>query len=217
MAKLLDAVHATSALTTHVHFAVDDDDPALPEYRKVMRAARDGDVLETGPRDGLTGWTNRVAVRRASEYRFLASLGDDMTPRTSGWDARLVRAIEQLGGTGFAYPFDGIREDIPEAVVMSSDIVTALGWMANPVLAHFWIDNTWADLGRGAGCIRYLRAVAVDHNHHVTGRTRLDATYASASQRVPADKAAYEKWRAEQMPADVALIRALRENARQPA
>jgi len=217
MAKLLEAVHSTAVLDTHVHFAADDDDPALPEYRKVMRAARDGDVFETGSRDGLVGWTNKIAVRRAGEYRFLASLGDDMTPRTPGWDARLARAIDEMGGTGFAYPWDGIREDIPEAVVMSSDIVAALGWMANPALAHFWIDNTWADLGKGAGCLRYLRAVAVDHNHYVTGKAKADATYGDAAGRIPADKAAYEKWRAERMADDVAVIRALRERSLQPA
>ena len=67
--------------------------------------------------------TNEVAVRRAGEYPFLASLGDDMVPRTPGWDRALIRGIERMGGTGIVYPWDGIREDIPEAVVLSSDIV----------------------------------------------------------------------------------------------
>ena len=79
----------------------------------------DGDEFETGPRGGLAEWTNRIAVRRAGEYRYLASFGDDHVPRTPGWDAALIRAIEAMGGTGMAYPFDGTREDIPEAVVAS--------------------------------------------------------------------------------------------------
>ena len=205
MAKLLDAVHRTRQLVTHVHFAADDDDPAVPEYRKVMRAAMPGDEFETGPRDGLAGWTNKIAVRRAPEYRFLASLGDDMLPRTAGWDARLARAIGD--GPGVAYPWDGIREDIPEAAVLSSEIVQALGWMCEPSLDHWYVDNVWADLGRGLGCLKYLRAVAVDHNHHVTGKTQIDDTYRSASQKIPADKAAYEKWRSERMDEDIAVIR----------
>ena len=89
-------------------------------------------MLEVGPRNGLCGWTNEVAVRRAAEYPYLASLGDDMVPRTKGWDRALVRAITDMGGTGLAYPWDGTREDIPEAVVLSSDIVQALGWMCAP-------------------------------------------------------------------------------------
>ena len=127
-------MHRTRRADTHVHIAVDEDDPALPEYRKSVRCMGDGDEFETGPRTGLAGWTNRIAVRRAGEYRYLASFGDDHVPRTPGWDAALIRAIEAMGGTGFAYPFDGTREDIPEAVVVSSDIVAALGWMCQPCL-----------------------------------------------------------------------------------
>ena len=152
IARLLDSVHATSRAETHLHVAVDEDDEKLPQYRAVMdKAGAEGDVLEVGTRKGLCGTTNDVAVRRAGEYPFLASLGDDMVPRTPGWDAALIRAINDMGGTGIAYPWDGTREDIPEAVVMSSDIVQVLGWMCMPDLAHWYPDNCWADLGRGAG------------------------------------------------------------------
>ena len=34
--RLLEAVHATARLTTHVHVAVDEDDPELAAYRTVM-------------------------------------------------------------------------------------------------------------------------------------------------------------------------------------
>jgi len=214
-ARLLAAVHATRKAATHVHIAVDDDDPALPEYRKAVRCMGDGDEFETGERTGLAGWTNRVAVRRAGEYRFLASFGDDMVPRTPGWDAALIRAIEGLGGIGFAYPWDGTREDIPEAVVASSDIVAALGWFCEPSLSHFYVDNVWADLGRATGCLRYLRAVAVDHLNPVA-QGRPDATSRDNGRSLAADKAAYDRWRAERMAADVAAIRKLREKALQP-
>ena len=213
-ARLIKAVQATSRAVTHVHIAVDEDDPALPEYRKAVRVMGDGDEFETGPRGGLAEWTNRIAVRKAGEYAYLASFGDDHVPRTPGWDAALIRAIESMGGTGMAYPFDGTREDIPEAVVVSSDIVAALGWMANPACQHWYIDDTWAALGKAAGCIRYLRAVAVDHlNLVVQGRP--DATSRDSGRTLDADKAAYEKWRRERMADDVAVIRKLRDKALQ--
>ena len=218
IARLLDAVHATRKLDTHVHVAVDSDDPRLGEYEAVMKDhGGDGDRMDCGPRKSLTGWTNDIAVRWAGEYPFLASLGDDMVPRTPGWDRALTRAITDLGGTGFSYPHDGIRTDVPEAVVMSSDIVRALGWMANPALEHFWIDNTWADLGRGAGCIRHLRVVVVEHLHPDAGKAAGDGTYAESNKKIPADRAAYFRWRAERMAGDVKTILALREKALQPA
>jgi hypothetical protein len=210
VARLLDAVHAKSRLMTHVHVAVDDDDPEIEQYRQVMDSdGGPGDVLETGPRKGLAAWTNEVAVRRAGEYPYLASFGDDHLPRTNGYDRALVRAIQDMGGTGFSYPWDGIRADIPEAVVVSSDIVKALGWMCQPALQHYWIDDTWADLGHGAGCIRHLRAVVVDHIHPDAGKAPGDKTYSDANGKIPADREAYYRWRAERMAADIRTIRAL--------
>jgi hypothetical protein len=209
---MLDSVHATRRAETHLHVAVDGDDDKLPQYQAVMgKAGQDGDMLETGPRKGLCGTTNDVAVRRAGEYPFLASLGDDMVPRTPGWDAALIRAIQDMGGTGFSYPWDGVREDIPEAVVMSSDIVQALGWMCEPTLAHWYPDNVWADLGRGAGCLRHCRAIAVDHLNPATGQVRADATNRDNGRSLDADRDAYWAWRRERMASDVEKIAMLRE------
>lgn len=218
IARLLDSVHDTARLDTCVHVAVDEDDEKLPQYQAVMaKAGRDGDVLEAGPRNGLCGWTNEIAVAQAERYPFLASFGDDHLPRTPGWDAALTRAITDMGGTGVAYPWDGIREDVPEACVMSSSIVAALGWMCLPGLQHWYGDNAWADLGQGAGCIRHLRAVAVDHLHPRARKASGDATYSQAGKSLDADRAVYYAWRAERMAADIATIVKLRERALQPA
>ena len=207
IARLLDAVRATAKMRTHVHVAVDDDDPELERYRYVMKqAAADGDRLTTGPRKGLAAWTNEIAVERAAEYPFLASLGDDHVPYTPGWDRALIRAIAEAGGTGFSYPWDGTREDIPEAVVMSSDIVTALGWMCLPELSHWFVDNVWADLGRGAGCLRHLRAIKVEH------AWKGDQTSKDSSESISADRDAYYAWRrSERMQQDIDTVISLRE------
>jgi hypothetical protein len=207
--RLLNGVHETSKLATHVHVAADDDDPDLESYRQVMdEAGSPGDVLETGPRKGLAAWTNEIALRRAGEYPFLASFGDDHLPRTQHWDYYLVRAIEHMGG-GFSYPWDGQREDVPQAVVVSSGIVQALGWMCEPSLQHYYVDNVWADLGRGAGCIRHCRAVAVDHVHPAAGKAPADKTYTEAGGKLAADREAYQEWRRSRMTGDIAKIIAL--------
>lgn len=218
IARMLDAVHATARLDTHLHVAVDEDDETLPQYQAVMaKAGGEHDVLETGLRKGLCAWTNEVAARRAGEYPFLASFGDDHVPRTPGWDAALVRGIRDMGGTGMTYPWDGTREDIPEAVVMSSDIVAALGWMCEPSLSHWYPDQVWADLGRGAGCLRHLRAIAVDHVHPATGQARADETTRDNGRSLEADRDAYWAWRRTRMAGDIKTIVKLRERALQPA
>ncbi len=212
IARLLDSVRETRRIDTHVHVAVDEDDPELPRYRAVMeKAGGEDDVLETGSRKGLAAWTNEIAVRRAAGYPFLASFGDDHVPRTPGWDAALVRGIQDMGGTGMTYPWDSTREDVPEAVVMSSDIVQVLGWMCEPSLSHWYVDNVWADLGRGAGCIRHLRAIAVDHIHPAAGKAPADATSRDNGRSLDADRDAYWAWRRERMAGDIEKIAMLRE------
>ena len=213
IARLLNAAHETSKLAVHVHVCVDDDDPERAGYEELAAEAPPGDFFEFGPRKGLAAWTNEVAVRRAAEYPFLASFGDDHLPKTRDWDYYLARAIEDFGGTGFSYPWDGTREDIPEAVVMSSGIVAKLGWMCMPDLQHWYVDNVWADLGRGADCLRHCRAVVVDHVHPAAGKAPADKTNAEAGEKLAADRDAYYAWRRDgRMAADIRKIIALREN-----
>jgi hypothetical protein len=217
IARLLATTHTLSRLTTHVHVAIDDDDPDRKDYGRVFAAHRaKGDVLQTGPRDTLVGWTNKIALAKAGDYTCVASFGDDHVPRTRGFDRALVTACTE-NGPAIAYPFDGMRDDIPEAPVVDSRIVLALGWLLNPAVSHYYGDDTLGALGRGAGCLRYLRAIAVDHAHPNTGAASGDATYAEATEKVTPDKAAYHQWRSERMAADVATVRALRESVLQPA
>jgi hypothetical protein len=212
IARLLDAVHATAKMKTHVHVAVDDDDPELDRYRQVMdHAAREGDKFTAGPRKNLAGWTNEIAVPMAENYPYLASLGDDHVPSTPGWDRALIRAIERMGGTGFSYPWDGTREDIPEAVVMSSSIVRALGWMALPESTHWYIDTVWADLGRGIGALKHCRAVKVEH------AWKADQTSKDSGEKLIADRDAYYLWRRQRMADDIEIVAALRKQSSQAA
>lgn len=200
IARLIDSIKATCQKKTHLAVMVDDDDPELERYKFVMTHAEDFGELVVGPRKGLTDWTNEIAVKQAENYSYLASFGDDHVPVTAGWDRLLIRAIERMGGTGFSYPYDGMRDDIPEAVVMSSDIVKALGWMAMPELSHWYIDNVWADLGRGIGKLRHLRAIKVEH------AWKADQTSKDSSEKLAADRDAYYLWRKKRMADDIAIL-----------
>src|SRR6185437_10825893 len=104
-------------------------------------------------------WTNALSALH-EDATWQASLGDDMVPVTDGWDEQLCEAA---GTTGMAYPNDRRRDDIPEAVVISTGLVQALGWFCEPSLHHWYVDNVWRDLGAGAAVLSYLPAVHVIH------------------------------------------------------
>jgi hypothetical protein len=199
LARLIAAVHATARGRTHVLAGVDQDDPRLKDYIELRRGPsrlRQGDYIHTSDqRRNLVEWTNCLERRERGNYRFLASLGDDMVPKTIGWDVKLMAAIDgEFGGTGIAYPWTATRDDIPEAYVISADLPVALGWMMLPSLQHFWNDNVWADLGHGAGCIRQLRGVVVEHLNVGLGRAEVDQTARDNGARIAPDQAAYQAW-----------------------
>jgi hypothetical protein len=211
VARLIRAIARTATAQTDLIFGFDDDDPSLRQNIAVTTAWSDQMPVgvETGPRKSLGGWTNQIALTAAGDYRALASFGDDHVPQTCGWDKLLLAAIDGMGGVGIAYPDDGIRDDVGEAWVMSSAIVRALGWMCEPSLQHWWVDEVITVIGREAGCLTYLPDVMVRHNHPAAGRGQFDATYWEAFEGVSRDKKAYETWRAQRMAADIATVRAL--------
>ncbi len=214
--RLVNAMRDTCQAGTDLVVYVDDDDPRLDDYKSLGL-----EDLRTGPRGTLTSLTNALALEAAGDYRYLASLGDDHVPRTAGWDRELCGTVDAMGGTGFAYAA-GSRWVIPEAVVVSSDIVRALGWMCNPRCAHYKIDDTWLQLGLAARCIAYRHDVLVEHMQFGIPYDPLDPgkgmkavkddTYADALQteKVLADVVAWTDWQNDGgLLADAAKIRAL--------
>jgi len=203
VARLIEACEKTCRADTRLVFGFDQDDPELPANS--MAAATGSVAWSIMPRMGLARWTNYLSALH-EDARWQASIGDDMVPLTDGWDERLCEAA---GPAGMAYPDDRRRADIPEAVVISTSLVRALGWFCEPTLHHWYIDSVWADLGRAAGCLRFLPDVVVEHRHpNVPGSgARPDATYSEAAAGFAADLAAYQKWRLKRMRADIETVR----------
>jgi hypothetical protein len=213
VARLIRALAQTMQSRAELALGLDDDDPTLAETYSAVAGAPFPVSLHTGSRNTWGGWTNDIAVAEAGNFRALCSLGDDHIPLTSGWDIRLIGAIDRTGGTGFAYANDllqGYR--LPTSVVVSSDIVRALGWLCQPLLRHYFADNVWMALGESAECIKYLPFVAIEHRHYArTGE--FDTTYSEAAAYWHADRAAYHTWCHEQKAADVLKIKELQHNS----
>ena len=203
VARLVEACTKTCRTDYRLTFGFDEDDPELIE--NIDAASGYAGHIER-PRMGLAAWTNYLAAS-ASATPYLASVGDDHLPVTDGWDEFLIAAVQKMGG-GFAYPDDERRVDIPEAVVVDTRIVRALGWMALPDLRHWYVDNVWADLGRGAGRLAFCRDVIIRHLRPDTAPgVPADATYTDAAADWDPDLRAYQKWRLYQMGKDVETVR----------
>ncbi|MGW1015594.1 hypothetical protein [Streptomyces niveus] len=205
--------------TAHVLFAVDTDDPELAAYKKHATALKgDGRVrFVFGKRRRLVGTLNQQAVKAAKQYRFLGFMGDDHRPRPAAmpWDARIRECLS--GGPGIVYGNDLLQgENMPTAVAMTSDIVTALGYMAPPAMVHLCVDLAWKDWGVGMGRITYLGDMVIEHLHPANGKAELDAGYeeVNGAEMVSADSAAYYEYRdGGGLEVDLVKLRALVEEA----
>jgi len=199
--QLVAAVAETATARTDVLFALDDDDPELAESLSAARSSTAaGALVDSGPQRPAAQRVNQAALEHAGSYRAVAFFTDDLVPRTAGWDAELLTALD--AGAGFAYPCDPARPGVPAAIAVSSDVITALGWLCEPSLDHSYLGNVWLDLGKQAGCLVYLPDVTVECVPAPDG--------AGVVRSTAPDEVAYHRWRQERMRADVATLRELR-------
>ena len=202
--RFLKAFTAT-ATCADLLFVTDGDDQET--YDGMDWGIADHAVLE--PREYLTGKLNKTAVAMADLYPVLMWLGDDCVPETPSWDTLMLDTLNELGGTGWVYPDDKRRNDVPEHWMVSSDVVKALGWFANPACSHFYIDNTVAELGKRAGLIRWCPQAVIRHEHYsVAAGTVHDELYQSTEEKFgAADLAAFQEWRGSQAGNEVSVLR----------
>lgn len=208
LAAMTEAVRATAGGWVKVIGLVDADDPHLAAYQRL-----DCQVV-IGPRRSLSGWTNwaaRMLLDGHSPPRYFASLGDDHRPR-GAWDLKLIAAIEQLDGPGFAYGNDLYQGvNMPTAWVASAAAVRALGWMMLPTCEHLYVDAAVLQLGKAANRIAYVPEVVIEHLHPYAGKADMDESYrqSNSRERFAADEAAYRKWLNAGLDRDVKTLRAL--------
>lgn len=228
--RLAQAFQSTVQLPdTELLFAIDADDDTRFEYTDTLSKLRhpasqirvDARFTRTalGPNlGGMNSVLNRHATAMAPHYDYVGFMGDDHVPRTPGWDAQLTRVIEHAYAA-IIYGDDLVqRVNLPTAVLMTSNIIKTLGYMAPPELAHMYLDNFWRDLGRTTGILRYEPSVVIEHLHPVhpdaARRPTWDTTYDRGNGKFGVDEIAYQLYIRTRFADDVQKITQLREDAR---
>lgn len=150
--------------------AIDDDDEA--NYPRL-----EGIAYEVNPRLRMNGTLNLVANKYADKYETITFLGDDHMVRTEGWDEKLYAPIKERG-YGLAYGNDLFqKENLPTAVMQSTNIIRTLGYFAPPKLIHLYMDNYWKTLGQILDALFYKDDVIVEHMHYLVGKSTVDEGY----------------------------------------
>lgn len=205
--RLMDAWSTTTTRNTRLLVLVDDDDPKLDEYLAIPNID-----IQVGPRLRIGGTLNAVAPIEATKCFAIGFMGDDHLPRTKGWDDRFLTELKEtrVGVTWGNDLYHGAN--LPTAVVMTSNIVTALGYFVMPGGIHLFLDNFWLAIGRGIESTHYLDDVIIEHIHPYFGKAEYDETYIEANDvKVSnADEITFNNYVATQLQNDLQKLRTLK-------
>lgn len=212
IAELIASWHNTRVYAD-LMVVVDDDDPELDGYMHVKTNFAGFHWLGWGvtERKRLGGTLNHYATLMAPQYDYIGFMGDDHRPRSPIWDGLMAAELRKLG-TGLVYGNDLFqRENLPTEVCMTTDIISALGYMVPPNMTHLYLDNFWLELGRAVDRISYMEHVIIEHMHPHAGKATSDAQYEelNSNKQASADKHAFETYKRKQFAADVAKVKGL--------
>jgi hypothetical protein len=213
LASVVGAWTATGGFdVADLAFVVDADDPAISDYEKAWdRAFPPTRMVLAEKWEPLVPKLDAAAQAFAPDYFALGFAGDDHLPRTHGWAKAMLAALYDMG-TGVVYGDDLLQgERLCTSWAMTSDIVRALGRMVPAPVEHMYCDNSVMDLGRLAGCLRFLPDVVIEHVHPVVGKADWDEGYRRVNrpEQYRSDELAYAGWMCRGRAADVATVKAL--------
>jgi len=174
---------------------LDDDDKELKKYPKNV-------LVRIGPRVGLSSGCN-LGVKLYPDYKYYASAGDDHRFKTKGWDKMMIDKIKKEGGVGIAYGDDLLQGNrLPTAVVMSANIIEAMGYMIPPSLKHLRIDVAFRALGLRIQKLFYMPEIIIEHLHPAAKKAEWDEGYlrVNSTEMVSHDSKNYVIWAKEELP-----------------
>jgi hypothetical protein len=166
-------------------------------------------IYEVGPREYMIATLNKIAMKYVDDYLFFTFLGDDNIVTTDGWDVAMSVTLGKHG-YGIAYGNDMLQEDkLPTSIMITTNIVKALGFMAPPQLKHLYADNFWQALGRGLGSYYYFPSVYWEHLHFINGKAGKDIIYieANSKERYEKDRKSFEKYMKKHYVNDVLRVK----------
>jgi hypothetical protein len=216
VAALCEAFAATCTADVEMVFAVNADDPTLPDYRAALRAATGGPRGASTPPhvDAVRATTMIGALNDAAAHAArtgpaaVGFMNDDHLPRTPGWDGVFLDVLADR--PGMVYGDDLVMgEQIPTQWAMSTAVLRALPHMVPPGLWHLYADDYIRRLFLAAGAATYRGDVVMEHMTPLVGKRAEDDGYlrVNAPDWYEHDRAELERHWAEHGEAEVRAVR----------
>jgi hypothetical protein len=168
-----------------------------------------GVIYEINKRMGVNGTLNKISRKYQKKYETISFIGDDNLVRTKNWDALLNEPIDKKG-YGLSYGNDLLRVDrLPTTIMISSNLIKILGYMAPPKIIHMYIDNFWMELGENLNALFYFEEVIVEHLHFSNGKSKFDSLYqvTNSPERFEKDISQFNLYKEKRFAKDLKKIR----------
>lgn len=208
---------SNSRVYAHLKFVIDQDDPKYDQYIEELKGTPDWvSFMDITTHLMLVPKLNRMANLYCQEYEFIGFMGDDHRPKTPIWDG-LMSAELRRRGFGMAYANDLFqKENLPTSVLMTANIIRALGYMAPPTLEHLYCDNFWKAMGQATEALVYMDHIVIEHQHPHVGRYPSDEQYdwVNSNRQYDKDGHAWETYQRKGFGFDHAKLMAVKQLVR---
>jgi hypothetical protein len=206
LARMLKSFDETKSEGTDIAIMINDDDPSLDSYKEVLKD-RQYEICKKAP---ISAEVNYM-VNKHPDYEYYADVADDHIYRTKGWDRILIEEIESKGGWGVAFGWGMIHPKearLPQAAVVSGNIVRALGNMYDPGIHHTYTDNYLQDIAEKLGILFPRPDVVIEHMHALNGKAEMDDNYrwVLSQEALALGKEQYTNWKRDGFMRDVDKI-----------
>lgn len=196
--RLIESFDST-ANSAELLFVIDGDDDS---YQDMDWKGHASTVMS--PRGTLAQKLNHTVDAVGDKFGAVMWCGDSREFATKGWDTQLLRALEEMGGSGWVYPDNGRNKAVPEIWLASTDVVRELSWFACPAVKHFCLDHAVNELGKRSGLIRRVPEVLIKRQ----GPSNDEVTRESITKYAEPDTKAFTAWRASPyVAADISRLR----------
>lgn len=142
---------------------------------------------------GLCGALN-WAFEQYPDEPWYGLIGDDMVPKTPGWDTKMLAALMP---TGMVSSNDNWQAENGRLTVymVGGDLLRALGYWMPPGLWHCYSDDFWEAIGNDFKNWTFLKEVLVETVSPHKGDIAQDNTGVIAYSRMSKDKRVFDDWR----------------------
>ena len=134
-----------------------------PRYEEYVSRMWPGSWTFLSVEDKLLTPKLNLAFRNQPDADFYGFIADDVRIKSPA----ILAKLELLAERWFlSYPNDTIHgKNMGTHFCIGGDLVREMGWIANPLFNHFYIDKTWKGLCQANGLYRYAPDVVFYHEH----------------------------------------------------